>query len=275
MSANGTEWRDVVAVHPAADIFPINEDEARAIGEDIKINGLRMPFTFYRAAEDEPWVLLDGRLRATGLEMIGIEPFVDDNGWPTVTILDEKWHDATDQQRAHYLTGDEIDPVSFVMSMNVKRRHLTFEERGRYALELLKLDPTKSDRQIAKATGMSPTSAGKVRRKGETAGDVSTVDTSTDTAGRRQPRKKTAKKTAEPPVKTTPKTMTASFDRVVSDRVDVWEKRILSNGYDINDAALNAILAKVEAFTDLIRKRLSEGEQRRAPVKKRAPRRSA
>ena len=36
-------WRDIIRVHPA-DAFPVlSETELRALGEDIKANGLRQP----------------------------------------------------------------------------------------------------------------------------------------------------------------------------------------------------------------------------------------
>ena len=39
-------WRDVLPVHPAADLFPLMApDELKALGEDIKKNGLHVPFT--------------------------------------------------------------------------------------------------------------------------------------------------------------------------------------------------------------------------------------
>jgi hypothetical protein len=39
-------WRDVLKVHPAADLFPMmGEAELRALGEDIKANWLQTPIT--------------------------------------------------------------------------------------------------------------------------------------------------------------------------------------------------------------------------------------
>src|SRR5438046_8328304 len=37
-------WRNVLKIHPAADLFPMmTADELKALGEDIKKNGLRVP----------------------------------------------------------------------------------------------------------------------------------------------------------------------------------------------------------------------------------------
>ena len=39
-----TSWRDQINVHPAADLFPMmTPDELKALGEDIKKNGLAVP----------------------------------------------------------------------------------------------------------------------------------------------------------------------------------------------------------------------------------------
>ena len=60
-------WRYLVKVHPAADIFPddVDVELGRAFGgvtstEDI----LRVPLSLWRAREGADWQLLDGRNRA-------------------------------------------------------------------------------------------------------------------------------------------------------------------------------------------------------------------
>src|SRR6516165_10721352 len=41
-------WRDLIKVHPAADLFPMMpEAELRELGEDIKKSGLTSPIFFY------------------------------------------------------------------------------------------------------------------------------------------------------------------------------------------------------------------------------------
>lgn len=63
----------------------------------------------------------------------------------------------------------------------------------------MKAHPEKSDRQIAAELDASPTTVGKVRAEKEAAGDVSTVDTRTDTKGRRQRAHKPAHKAPPKP----------------------------------------------------------------------------
>jgi hypothetical protein len=44
MTRKPKSWRDVLPIHPAAELFPlISPDELRPIGEDIKAHGLRWP----------------------------------------------------------------------------------------------------------------------------------------------------------------------------------------------------------------------------------------
>jgi DNA-binding Lrp family transcriptional regulator len=82
------------------------------------------------------------------------------------------------------------DPWAYVVSANIHRRHLTIEDKDRLIVQLLKADPTKSNRQVAKIVDASHPHVAKVRGQAERTGDVETVTTSTDTKGRQQPAKK-------------------------------------------------------------------------------------
>lgn len=71
-------------------------------------------------------------------------------------------------------------------------------EKRDAATKALKADPNKSDRQIAKAVGVSHPSVAKLRSKLEAAGDVENFTTRTDTKGRKQPSTKPSKPKAKP-----------------------------------------------------------------------------
>jgi hypothetical protein len=86
------------------------------------------------------------------------------------------------------------DPYAFVISANVLRRHLTVEQRRDLIAKLLKASPDKSNRQIAETVKASPTTVGTVRKEMEHRGDVSKLDTRTDTRGRNQPAQRTKPK---------------------------------------------------------------------------------
>jgi hypothetical protein len=82
-------------VHPIADLFPMMTDEELAdLAADIKANGLLHPIVV-----DKEGALIDGRNRARACEIAGVEP--------TIMVFD----------------GD--DPRAFILSMNIKRRHMT------------------------------------------------------------------------------------------------------------------------------------------------------
>ena len=64
-------WRDQIPVHPAADLFPLlNDNDLVALGEDIKRNGLAIPVAFH--VENDKPVLVDGRSRLDAMERVGL-----------------------------------------------------------------------------------------------------------------------------------------------------------------------------------------------------------
>jgi DNA-binding Lrp family transcriptional regulator len=188
-----TGWRDHIKVHPAADLFPMmSDDELRALGEDIKKRGLTVHLCFWSPSQDR-WekgesYLLDGRNRLEAMERAGIEiPFADGLKGVIKRIF---LGDAPD--------GRYADPYAFVISANIHRRHLTAEKKLKLVDDVLRLVPTRSDRQIAKETKTSPTTVGKRRRKLEKQGLLSTVDTRTDARGSQRPAHKQPAPGSEP-----------------------------------------------------------------------------
>jgi hypothetical protein len=96
-------------IHPAAAVFPMMaDDELDELAADIKQNGQRFP-----VVRDKSKVILDGRNRLEACRRAGIKPqFVElDNGQ---------------------------DPVGFILSANVARRHLN---KGQQAMAVAKIYP--------------------------------------------------------------------------------------------------------------------------------------
>jgi hypothetical protein len=180
----------VLRIHPAAEMFPLmSPDELRALGEDIKKNGLRSPPAITASKEKgKPWRyhLLDGRNRLDAMEAVGI-PFslTLDGGGCYLNGADVV------QDIANVIDGD---PYAYVVSANIHRRHLTIEQRQNLLIEIIARAPKKSDRQIGKEVGVDHKTIASARAKGEDVGRIPHVSTRTDTKGREQPATKTPTK---------------------------------------------------------------------------------
>ena len=190
--AKPTSWRDALPVHPAADLFPLmTRDELKALGEDIKKNGLQSPIMYWQEnSRETPLQLLDGRNRLDAMEAVGI---LHIEKWGELRVTDpdgrkRNWGLLSDVVLS---TAEEpVDPYAYVISANIHRRHLTTAQRIELVEKIIKANPEMSSRRAAKLAGVAPTTATKSRQKLEQSGDVSTVDTSIDTKGRKQPTKK-------------------------------------------------------------------------------------
>ncbi|MCV0371685.1 hypothetical protein [Filomicrobium sp.] len=99
---------NTLKAHPLADLFPMMEGEAFTdLVHDIKEHGLREPIVLL---DDE---VLDGRNRLKACREGGVEPrFAEFHG---------------------------SDPAAFVISLNLKRRHLSESQRSMVAAKLAKL----------------------------------------------------------------------------------------------------------------------------------------
>jgi DNA-binding Lrp family transcriptional regulator len=172
-------WRDVLPIHPAAEMVEAaTNEEQRVLRGDLKQHGQREPVVLVRIGQGREQ-LLDGRTRldlqeANGDDVIGAD------GKLTVP---------------HRIVElpDDAAAISYVLSLNLFRRHLTLKQKRELIDKLLKAMPEKSNRQIAKTVGVSHPHVAKVRKALEKSGDVETVTTSVDTKGRKQPAKKTSK----------------------------------------------------------------------------------
>lgn len=103
--------------HPYANLFPIIDgDNFDELVSDIEENGVLDPIVFYEGK------VLDGRNRYLAAERLGV-------GYPRIEY-------------------EGNDPLGFVISHNLKRRHLTESQRAMVAAKLAKMPahrPNKSE----------------------------------------------------------------------------------------------------------------------------------
>jgi hypothetical protein len=169
------KWRDVIEVHPAAELFPqLPEDDLRALGDDIKVHGMKLPIVLWtaeRCSSDRldvgPAMLLDGRNRLDVMlvdgrnrlyasELAGVDVFDADGGLAQLPIM---------------LFGHD-DPHEYVLSANILRRHLTTAQKYELIAKLLRDKPERSDRHTAELTKVDHKTVGEVRKKLEAVGGI-------------------------------------------------------------------------------------------------------
>jgi len=152
--------KSMLSAHPATDIFPlITGADFDALISDIREHGQLEAIVMYGT------LVLDGRNRYRACIELGIAP--------TTVQWDERG-----------------TPEAYVISKNVHRRHLDQAQRRDLIAALLKAGPQKSNRQIADALGVSPSTVITTRAKLEEKGMVSKLDTITGKDGVQQPARK-------------------------------------------------------------------------------------
>ncbi len=129
--------------HPFAELFPAMEgEELQALADDIKANGQRAPATLFDGK------VLDGRNRIAACKLIGIEA------------------------KTREYSGK--DPLEFVLSVNLHRRHLTTSQRALVASKLAtlrdgqkassaNLPSSNTQQEAAKRLNVSTRSVGDAR----------------------------------------------------------------------------------------------------------------
>lgn len=127
-------------IHPLAELIPaMSDEEFTELRDDIRENGLREPVTLYKGK------LLDGRHRARACEELGLEP-------------------ATREYE-----GDA--PADYVISLNLRRRHLTVGQRAMAALALLDYETEEASKRMAE--GGKKSSPGRPEKGGQNSATLS------------------------------------------------------------------------------------------------------
>jgi hypothetical protein len=201
-------WRDVLPIHPAADLFPLMAPaELHQLGTDIRAHGLCEPVVFiqqYKRRRDGTPIynkydlaLLDGRNRLDAMEAAGIRLIFDGELDPYLGQTEDRPGPKKDYWSE---LPPETDAYAYVISANIHRRHLSTEQKRDLIAKLLKATPERSNNATAKIAKVDDKTVGAVRADLERRSEIPNVKTRTDTKGRQQPAKKSSAKPAPAPI---------------------------------------------------------------------------
>ncbi len=165
--------------HPAADLFPLMQGvEFDELVADIKANALRFKIILHEG------MILDGRNRYRAMLAAG--------------------HTPTEGHFQEYEPAVPSDtPLSYVITANLHRRHLTTKQKREIIAKLLKASPEKSDREIGRIVKADNKTVASVRAEKEAREEIPHVETRADSKGRKQPAKKAAAKKPTKPASAT------------------------------------------------------------------------
>jgi hypothetical protein len=121
-------WREIIPVHPAADVFPLlAPEELKALAEDIEKHGLQSPVVWWKDYHEVygsfRTYILDGRNRLDALELLGKKPIRSDGAF----LVSALQHADGVPLGGHH---SYADPSAYVISANIRRRHLTKQQQA-------------------------------------------------------------------------------------------------------------------------------------------------
>lgn len=137
-------------IHPAAELFPMMVGEAfEEFVKDVQQNGVREPIIIWKGK------LLDGRNRSAACLRLGMNPL----------------------DYACDLESDDVDPVAYVLSANLHRRHLDTTDKAKVALAVEKIYAAEAKKRQGARTDIKAelpeSSKGQARDKAADAVGVS------------------------------------------------------------------------------------------------------
>jgi hypothetical protein len=164
--------------HPLADIFPLMEGaEFDALVADIKAHGLAERIDLLDGK------ILDGRNRYRACLKAGVEPRFERHVTGAKTCC-----------------GPALNPVGYVISKNIHRRHLTAEQKRELIAKLIKAQPEKSNRQIAKTAKVDDKTVGAVRRELESTAEIPQLEKTVGADGKARKQRAEKKTTPAKPI---------------------------------------------------------------------------
>ena len=212
--------------HPIASMFPLMEgDEFDALVADIKAHGQNQPIIIY---ED---MILDGRNRYRACIEAGVEPSA------CLSYVDS-----------------HAEAVAYVISANIRRRHLDADTKRKIIESLIKATPEKSDRTLAKEAKADRETISRARKRLTATGGMPPVEKRVGADGktRKTPATETAAEIEEEQVSNvernadfTPEQVSAAENAVLDHRFPAPELTPAEQAQAHKTA--NAMLANVDA----------------------------
>src|SRR5262249_43275026 len=157
----------------------------------IKKRGLRIPISVWKAQKHSPPELLDGRNRLDAMQAVGITVEVENVGSDADPAI-RLWMRQSPEHlpmRIEIMVGlwdrPTRDPHAYVMGANIRRRHLTAEQKRELIGKLIEAQPERSDRQIGAAVKVDHKTVATVRADKEARGEIPHVSARTDTAAQK------------------------------------------------------------------------------------------
>lgn len=128
------------------------------LAQNIRENGQQVPIWKFKGK------ILDGRSRYLACKLIGEDPWIK-------------------------TLPDETDPLAFVISLNLARRDLNPQQRKEVARQIFLRDDSynKPSSYVARACGISPTTASRIRAELVRSGELPSDGVVTDNMGRQRP----------------------------------------------------------------------------------------
>lgn len=147
-------------IHPIADRFPLmTEDQLEGLAQDIKENGQTDPIVIWQES------IIDGRNRLRACERAGLSPRFEERAF-----------------------ANDVEVKRFIISKNLKRRHLSTEQQRELIVMLSQEGEVTSTRAIAEIAGVSQSTVSRVLRGAGESGDSPQTVTGKD--GKTYPAKK-------------------------------------------------------------------------------------
>ena len=201
LSGPEQSWRDLMEVHPAALLFPVmSDEELDTLGKDIAKNGLRQAVVLWTPEQPSPEppkqvYLLDGVNRLEATERGFVDPKERDEAIRLALRVDKNGGRPDERGGAILLYGD-TNPYEFVISANLLRRHLTRTQKRELTAKLIKLNPERSDREIARLCHVTDKTVKTVRQRLEATAEIPQFEKRTGADGKTRPARSSAREAA-------------------------------------------------------------------------------